>query len=146
MIVDIKYTKELGSFSKDIAEEHYWMTKNVDSSINFLWHMYYKGNKQGDYAPFIFMAEMNLLKELGYTNDEEIKNMITMMDSEDTDNFNIVFLSLKNMRAQRIKDHKKCKSELTFVYIPVVETYLTNVLSIDLFKNLNNRAQKQPFF
>jgi|Laugrespbdmm15dd_1035085.scaffolds.fasta_scaffold28532_3 hypothetical protein len=127
--------KELFSFSKEIAEEHYNITKNVDSSINFLWHMYYKGTKAGNYEKFIFMAEMNLLKELGYTNDEEITNMIKMMDSEDNDNFNIVFLSLKNLRNQRIKDHKVCTSQPTFVYMPIIESYLTKVLSIELFKH-----------
>ncbi len=51
------------------------------------------------------MAELQLLKYMGYINDVEIKNMIRMLESEDQDNLHMVTLSIKNFRELRLQEH-----------------------------------------
>lgn len=97
--------KDFKQLIADIVEEHYDMTSSVDKNLNYLWYMYYKGSKKGDFRPFVFMAELMLLKKFNYLSDSEIKNIIAMMKSEDRDNFNIVTLTIKNLRNLRIKEH-----------------------------------------
>ena len=105
---DILLTKKFKKFLHSIIEEHYNMTSDVTSSghtLNYLWYMYYKGVKAGTYRPFIFMAEMHLLKEMGYMTIEDIQNINNMIKSEDKDNFYIGYLSLESLRSKRIKEH-----------------------------------------
>lgn len=97
--------KDFKQLIADIVEEHYDMTNSVDKNLNYLWYMYYKGSKKGDFRPFVFMAELMLLKKFNYLSDSEIKNIIAMMKSEDRDNLNIVTLTIKNLRNLRIKEH-----------------------------------------
>lgn len=97
--------KDFKQLIADIVEEHYDMTSSVDKNLNYLWYMYYKGSKKGDFRPFVFMAELMLLKKFNYLSDSEIKNIIAMMKSEDRDNLNIVTLTIKNLRDLRIKEH-----------------------------------------
>jgi len=97
--------KDFKQLIADIAEEHYNITSSVDKNLNYLWYMYYKGSKKGDFRPFVFMAELMLLKKFNYLSDSEIKNIIAMMKSEDRDNLNIVTLTIKNLRDLRIKEH-----------------------------------------
>lgn len=97
--------KDFKQLIADIVEEHYDITSSVDKNLNYLWYMYYKGSKKGDFRPFIFMAELMLLKKFNYLSDSEIKNIIAMMKSEDRDNLNIVTLTIKNLRDLRIKEH-----------------------------------------
>ena len=47
-----------------IVKEHYDMAKKTDQSISYLWYMYDQGTKSGEFRPFIYMAEMQLLKEM----------------------------------------------------------------------------------
>ena len=69
---DIILTKKFKKFLHSIIEEHYNMTSQnndttgLNHSLNYLWYMYHKGVNTGTYRPFIFMAEMHLLKEMGY--------------------------------------------------------------------------------
>jgi hypothetical protein len=97
--------KDFKQLIANIAEEHYDMTSSVDKNLNYLWYMYYKGSKKGDFRPFIFMAELMLLNKFNYLSKSEIKNIIAMMKSEDRDNLNIVTLTIKNLRELRIKEH-----------------------------------------
>jgi hypothetical protein len=120
-------------FIYDIVDEQYQISKVASSSQHYLWIMYKSGAKAGQYRPFILMAEMNLLKEMGYINDQQIENILKMIDSNDLDNFNIAFLALKNMREQRLKDHGVF-SKASFPYQGIVEDYLTKILTLEIFE------------
>ena len=66
-----------------IVKEHFEITLYVDRNINYLWYMYYKGSKKGEYRDFILAVELNLLNELGIITEEERTNLRTMLTSED---------------------------------------------------------------
>ena len=85
----IMKSKELTVFIREICNEHYLMTKICDKNINYLWYLQ---KQKYAYRPFIFMAEMQLLKEMNCITQEQIVNMWSMINSEDEDNFNIAFL------------------------------------------------------
>jgi len=117
---------------KEIVEEHYNITEGVDGNLNYLWYMYYKGTKEGDWKPFIYMAELQLLKRFDYINDSEIQNLVSMMESEDEDNMSIVNLALMSLRQLRVKEHgiyNKAKKE----YSKIAEVYPSEILNHDVF-------------
>jgi hypothetical protein len=121
---------------KDIVEEHYNMTKNVDQNLHYLWHLYNKGTKAGEYRPFMLLAEIQLLKALDYITEDEAHNMFNMMQSEDTDNLNLVYLSILNMRKQRIEDYGEYKNGKVNVTAPlynIVQDYSHTIMSQELF-------------
>ena len=89
---------------KDICNEHWEVAKPNDSNIGYLWYMYAAGTKVGNFRPFIFFAELNLLVKTGYITEEEKVNLFRMLDSSDEDNANIMALSLLTLRNNRIKD------------------------------------------
>lgn len=98
-------TKEMLKLVAAIAEEHYNITDGVDGNLNYLWYMYHKGSKKDDFRPFIYMAELMLLKRFNYVTESEIRNLMNMMKSEDRDNLTMVTLSIQNLRNLRIKKH-----------------------------------------
>ena len=117
---------------KEIVKEHYNITEGVDGNLNYLWYMYYKGTKEGDWKPFIYMAELQLLKRFDYINDSEIQNLVSMMESEDEDNMSIVNLALMSLRQLRVKEHgiyNKAKKE----YSKIAEVYPSEILNHDVF-------------
>ena len=117
---------------KEIVEEHYNITEGVDGNLNYLWYMYHKGTKEGDWKPFIYMAELQLLKRFDYINDSEIQNLVGMMESEDEDNMSIVTLAIMSLRQLRIKEHgvyNKAKKG----YSKLAEIYPTEILNHDVF-------------
>ena len=117
---------------KEIVEEHYNITEGVDGNLNYLWYMYCKGTKEGDWKPFIYMAELQLLKRFDYINDSEIQNLVSMMESEDEDNMSIVNLALMSLRQLRVKEHgiyNKAKKE----YSKLAEIYPTEILNHEVF-------------
>ena len=117
---------------KEIVEEHYNITEGADGNLNYLWYMYHKGTKEGDWKPFIYMAELQLLKRFKYINDSEIQNLVSMMESEDEDNMSIVTLAIMSLRQLRIKEHgvyNKAKKE----YSKIAEVYPTEILNHDVF-------------
>ena len=136
---DILLTKKFKKFLHSIIEEHYNMTsqdndiKGSNNSLNYLWYMYHKGAKAGTYRPFIFMAEMHLLKEMGYMTIEDIQNINEMIKSEDKDNFYIGYLSLESLRSKRIKEHGLFNKE-SKVYINIVKDYASKIVNSDIFK------------
>ena len=135
--IDIMNTKKFKKFLHSIIEEHYNMTLDVTSSghtLNYLWYMYYKGVKAGTYRPFIFMAEMHLLKEMGYMENENIQNINEMTKSEDKDNFYIGYLSLESLRSKRIEEHGVF-SEGNKAYMDIIPDYASKVLNTTLFQN-----------
>ena len=117
---------------KEIVEEHYNITEGADGNLNYLWYMYHKGTKEGDWKPFIYMAELQLLKRFDYINDSEIQNLVSMMESEDEDNMSIVNLALMSLRQLRVKEHgiyNKAKKE----YSKLAEIYPTEILNHEVF-------------
>ena len=135
--IDIMNTKKFKKFLHSIIEEHYNMTLDIKGSghtLNYLWYMYYKGVKAGTYRPFIFMAEMHLLKEMGYMTIEDIQNINNMIKSEDKDNFYIGYLSLESLRSKRIEEHVVF-SEGNKAYMNIIPDYSSKVLNTTLFQN-----------
>jgi hypothetical protein len=125
-------TKEMKVLVKEIVEEHYNITEGADGNLNYLWYMYHKGTKEGDWKPFIYMAELQLVKRFDYINDSEIQNLVSMMESEDEDNMNIVTLAITSLRNLRVKEHgiyNKAKKE----YSKLAEIYPTEILNHDVF-------------
>ena len=120
---------------KEIVEEHYNITKGIDgnlSSLNYLWYMYHKGTKEGYWKPFIYMAELQLVKRFDYINDSEIQNLVSMMESEDEDNMNIVTLAITSLRQLRVTEHgiyNKAKKG----YSKLAEIYPTEILNHEVF-------------
>lgn len=117
---------------KEIVEEHYNITEGADGNLNYLWYMYHKGTKEGDWKPFIYMAELQLLKRFNYINDSEIQNLVSMMESEDEDNMSIVNLAIMSLRQLRVKEHgiyNKAKKE----YSKLAEIYPTEILNHEVF-------------
>jgi len=125
-------TKEMKALVKEIVEEHYNITEGADGNLNYLWYMYHKGTKEGDWKPFIYMAELQLVKRFDYINDSEIQNLVSMMESEDEDNMNIVTLAITSLRQLRVKEHgiyNKAKTE----YSKLAEIYPTEILNHEVF-------------
>jgi hypothetical protein len=125
-------TKEMKALVKEIVEEHYNITEGADGNLNYLWYMYHKGTKEGDWKPFIYMAELQLLKRFKYINDSEIQNLVSMMESEDEDNMSIVTLAIMCLRQLRLKEHgiyNKAKKE----YSKLAEIYPTEILNHEVF-------------
>ena len=117
---------------KEIVEEHYNITEGADGNLNYLWYMYHKGTKEGYWKPFIYMAELQLLKRFDYINDSEIQNLVSMMESEDEDNMSIVTLAIMSLRQLRVKEHgiyNKAKKG----YSKISEVYPTEILNHDVF-------------
>ena len=117
---------------KEIVEEHYNITEGADGNLNYLWYMYHKGTKEGDWKPFIYMAELQLLKRFDYINNSEIQNLVSMMESEDEDNMSIVTLAIMCLRQLRLKEHgiyNKAKKE----YSKLAEIYPTEILNHEVF-------------
>lgn len=131
---EFEYSKKFQKFIQEIIKEHYDVTLNNDSNMNYLWYMYYEGSKKNKYRPFIFMAELQLLKESGYIENEQIVNLIEMFQSEDKDNFYIAYLSLKELRNQRLKGHGIFTKE-NKKYNDLYKNYSFKLLNPTVFKN-----------
>ena len=81
---------KLRKLVENIAEEHYKITSELGlSNLSYLWFMYANGSKKGDFKPFMFLAEVNLLVRLRYLDNEEKRNIIGLMTSSDKDNIYI---------------------------------------------------------
>ena len=96
--------QKLKNLIVDICNEHWDVARPGDSNIGYLWYMYAAGTKMGDFRPFIFFAEINLLVKTSYITVEEKNNMIGMLNSSDEDNAHILAYSILTFRNQRIKD------------------------------------------
>ena len=103
MIVQFKDT-DLIKLVDNICKEHYTICNITDTNLGYLWYMYYKGKYKGYFKPFIFLAEVNLLVKLNYLTEDEKKNIIQLMISQDQDNMIIAGFSILTLRNQRIKE------------------------------------------
>lgn len=124
--------KQMEALSAEIAEEHYNITDGVDQNLHYLWYMYHKGSKAGMFRPFVYMAELQLLKKMSYINDNEIKNMIKMLESEDQDNLHMVTLSIKNFRNLRLLEHGEY-SKVNKAYWSIAKDYAHEILNHEMF-------------
>lgn len=124
--------KEIEELSAKIAEEHYNITDGVDQNLHYLWYMYHKGSKAGMFRPFVYMAELQLLKKMGYVNETKIKNMIQMLESDDKDNLHMVTLSIKNFRDLRLQEHGEY-SKVNEAYWKVAKNYAHEILNHEIF-------------
>jgi len=106
MMVQFK-DSELKKLVYSICKEHYTICNITDTNLGYLWYMYYKGKYKGYFKPFIFLAEINLLVKLKYLTEDEKKNIIQLMVSQDKDNMIIAGFSILTLRNQRIKDLNK---------------------------------------
>ena len=125
-------TQELKKLSAAIAEEHYNITDGTDGNLNYLWYMYHKGSKKDEFRPFVYMAELMLLKKFNYLSDAEIRNLIGMMKSDDRDNLTMVTLTIENLRNLRIKEHGVFSKD-NKAYDEVKHTYAFEVLNHTVF-------------
>jgi len=135
ILLDIYFrmeTQELKKLSAAIAEEHYNITDGTDGNLNYLWYMYHKGSKKDEFRPFVYMAELMLLKKFNYLSDTEIRNLIGMMKSDDRDNLTMVTLTIENLRNLRIKEHGVFSKD-NKAYDEVKHTYAFEVLNHTVF-------------
>ena len=130
--MDQDIRKEIEALTADIAAEHYEITKDVDSNLNYLWYMYHKGSKAGTFKPFVYMAELQLLKRMGYTNDKEVQNMIKMLESDDEENVHLVTLAIKNYRDLRIQEYGEY-SKVNKHYADIAKNYAYEILNHEVF-------------
>jgi hypothetical protein len=128
-----KKSKEFKNFIEAIIDEHYQITKQSNKNLNYLWYLYKRTGKAIEYKPFILMAEMQLLKEMGYITSEEVDNMCNMINSEDEDNFNIAWLAIKSVRHVRIKEHGVYGTKSTFAYMSIEKDYSSKILNPELY-------------
>lgn len=90
---------------RDICIEHKDVAKaSNDSNIDYLWHMYALGHQKGEFRPFIFLSELNLLEITGYITEVESKNMMGMLKSQDEDNAHMVGYSILTFRKKRVDE------------------------------------------
>ena len=130
--LDKSTSKVLRRVIKSIAQEHFHITLHCDRNMNYLWYMYHKGSKAGTFRPFVYMAELQLLKRMGYTNDKEVQSMIKMLESEDQDNVHLVTLSIKNFRDLRIQEYGEyCK--VSKHYANIAKNYAFEILNHEVF-------------
>ena len=130
--MDQDIRKEIEALTAKIAAEHYEITEDVDSNLHYLWYMYHKGSKAGTFKPFVFMAELQLLKRMSYTNDTEVQNMIKMLESEDQDNVNLVTLVIKNYRDTRVQEYGEY-SKTNKYYADIAKNYAYEILNHEVF-------------
>jgi hypothetical protein len=123
---------EIDFLTAKIAAEHYEITKDVDSNLNYLWYMYHKGSKAGTFKPFVYMAELQLLKRMGYTNDKEVQSMIKMLESDDEENVHLVTLAIKNYRDLRIQEYGEY-SKVNKHYADIAKNYAYEILNHEVF-------------
>jgi hypothetical protein len=122
--------KNIRELVYDICLEHSLVCKVADSNMGYLWHMYTYGSKAGQYKPFIFLAEINLLVKMGLLFEEERDRLIEMISSEDKDNMYLVGLSILQLRDQRVKTYGNYTTD-NDAYKSI--EYLTDVISPETF-------------
>jgi hypothetical protein len=103
-MIKIFRDKKITSLIENICHEHHMVCKVEDSNMGYLWYMYTHGTKKGEFRPFIFLSEVNLLVKTGYLTEEEKENLINMLNSNDEDNAHLTAYSIITLRNQRIKD------------------------------------------
>ena len=119
-----------------IVKEHFEITLYVDRNINYLWYMYHKGSKKGEYRDFILAVELNLLNKLGTITEDEKTNLRAMLSSEDIDNSYIAVMAIDNLRKERIKKHGEWtgKLEISNEFENIKDSYVNFIHNYNLDK------------
>lgn len=124
------------SLAKKIIGEHYEITavsdKVANSNINYLWWMYHKGTKKGEFKLFILGYEMNLLLSLGIITPEEAESLKLMIKSEDEDNFYMALLSIEKFRKDRIKKYGEWNNVILDVspeFLEIAKDYMEKIIN-----------------
>jgi hypothetical protein len=78
------------------------------------------------------MAELQLLKRMGYTNDKEVQSMIKMLESDDEENVHLVTLAIKNFRELRIQEYGEY-SKVNKYYADIAKNYAYEILNHEVF-------------
>jgi hypothetical protein len=92
--------------------------------------MYASGTKKGQFRPFIFLAELNLLLKTDCIKKDEQHNLIKMLTSSDSDNSYLTAYSIITLRNQRIKNMGLWTLE-NDKYKDV--NYIRDILNTDMF-------------
>jgi len=103
-MIKIFKDKKIKNLIENICNEHHMACKVEDSNMEYLWYMYTHGTKKGDFKPFIFLSELNLLVKMGYIIEEQKQNMLGMLLSDDDDNAHLTGYSIITLRNKRIKE------------------------------------------
>jgi len=103
-MIKIFRDKKITSLIENICHEHHMVCKVEDSNMGYLWYMYTHGTKKGEFRPFIFLSEVNLLVKTGYLTEIEKENLIGMLSSNDEDNAYLTGYSIITLRDKRIKE------------------------------------------
>ena len=122
--------KKLKTLINDICQEHWDVSKSEDNNMGYLWYMYAAGHKKGDFKPFIFLSELNLLVKTNYVTQEEKQNMLGMLLSEDDDNAHITGYSIDTLRNKRIKEMGLWTLD-NVIYKDI--KYTIDIISLDTF-------------
>jgi hypothetical protein len=69
---------------------------------------------------------------MGYVNDAEIKNIITMLESSDQENLHMVTLSIKSFRDLRIQENGEY-SKVNKAYTKIAKDYPHEILNHEVF-------------
>jgi hypothetical protein len=96
--------QKLKNLIVDICNEHWEIARPEDSNMGYLWYMYASGTKKGEFRPFIFLSELNLLVKTGHVTEVEKQNMLGMLISQDDDNAHLTGYSILTLRNKRIDD------------------------------------------
>lgn len=96
--------QKLKNLIVDICKEHWDIAKPEDSNMGYLWYMYASGPKMGQFKPFIFLSELNLLVKVGYVTEDQKQTMLGMLISDDLDNAHLTGYSILTFRNKRIKE------------------------------------------
>jgi len=96
--------KKIISLIENICHEHHMVCKKEDSNMGYLWYLYTYGTKKGEFRPFIFLSEINLLVKTGYLTEIEKENLIGMLSSDDEDNAHLTAYSIITLRNKRIEE------------------------------------------
>jgi isoprenylcysteine carboxyl methyltransferase (ICMT) family protein YpbQ len=100
--------------------------------------MYTKGTKKNSYKPFVFLAELHLLKYLGFMDENNINNCIKLMESSDKENLFVASQVIQFYRKERIKKlgeftHTKIKTIRN--YSEVLHDYDSEIVNATIWNN-----------
>ena len=125
--------KDKDNFIMEICDEHFMLTKNKDTSLNYLWHLYSaEGDYRGHYRPFIIFAELCLNKAFGIVTDEDIEGVRKLLISSDSENVYLASQAVNFYRDKRILEYGTyLDNKHPEKWENVRDTYSTDILSLD---------------
>lgn len=127
--------RKIKNLSKKICSEHFKITDAPEcKNLHMLWYMYVEGSKKDSYKPFVFLAELRLLKYLGYMSKSNIENTVELLKSPDKENLFVASQVIQFFRKERIKDLGEFDSNHS-KYIMVRKEYESKILNQEVWSN-----------